>query len=138
MRQLANSPVADDPVAKQVDPPARLSARAGGPDRGAANRTDRRLIMSGILDCMGETSDGARFSLEQRERLRQAILGELIRAWDAAVAAGVPAEALVDIVNERRRAIESGLAEDPAASPAVDDDVQDGGDDPVDNGRIGH
>jgi hypothetical protein len=88
---------------------------------------------------MGETSDVARFSPEQRERVRRAILGELIRAWDAAVAAGVPAEALVDIINERRRTIESGLSGEPAASPAVGgDDVQDGGDDPIDNGRIGH
>jgi hypothetical protein len=88
---------------------------------------------------MGETSDAARFSPEQRERVRQAIFAELIRARDAAIAAGVPAEALADMIDERRRAIESGLSGHLSALPAVDgDDVQDGGEESIGNGRIGH
>jgi hypothetical protein len=95
--------------------------------------------VSGTLNRMGETSDAARFSPEQRERVRQAILDELIRARDAAIAAGVPAEAIAEMIDERRRAIESDLSGDSPASPAVDgDDVQDGGDDSIDNDRIGH
>jgi hypothetical protein len=96
--------------------------------------------VSGILDGMGEASDDdARFSPEQRERVRQAIIEELIRAWEAAVTAGVPADALADIIDERRRAIEASLDSDRAGSPAVGgDDVHDGGDDSADNGRIGH
>jgi hypothetical protein len=88
---------------------------------------------------MGETSDaGARFSPEQRERVRQAIVGELIRAWDAAVAAGVPADALAGIIEARRRAIEasvSGGTGDSSADGA--DDLQDGGGDAVDDSGVG-
>jgi hypothetical protein len=62
---------------------------------------------------MGATSDAARFPPEQRERMRQAILGELIRARDTAVAAGVPAEAVAELLDERRRAIEAGTGPSP-------------------------
>jgi hypothetical protein len=113
-----------------------------GPDPHLTDSREQRAIdhVSGILNGMGETSDAAaRLSPEQRERVRQAIIGELIRAWDAAVSAGVPAEALAGIIDERRRAIEADLDGDPAGSPAVGgDDVQNGGDDPADNGRVGN
>jgi hypothetical protein len=95
--------------------------------------------VSAILDRMGETSDrGARFSPEQREQVRQAIVGELIRAWDAAVTAGVPADTLAEIIEERRRAIEASLSGETADSSTNGaDDLQDGGSDPVDDSGVG-
>jgi hypothetical protein len=82
----------------------------------------------------GTDGPGERLSAEQRERLTAAIAAELGRVWDAAVAAGVPPEKLAEVVEERRRAIQSEVA----GAGSGGDDVEDGGDDPVDDIRISH
>ncbi|GAA0911354.1 hypothetical protein GCM10009557_85660 [Virgisporangium ochraceum] len=64
---------------------------------------------------------------EQRALLQQTVTAELRRAWDEAVAAGVPAERLVEVVERRRRELLS----------AGVDDAQHGGDDAVENDRVG-
>ena len=47
---------------------------------------------------------------EQRERMQRAILAELRRIHDEALAAGVPPATIARVVEERRRALET---EDP-------------------------
>lgn len=69
----------------------------------------------------------AGLSPEQRARLQQTITAELRRAWDEAVADGVPAERLAEVVERRRREILS-------AGP---DDAQHGRDDAVEDDRVG-
>jgi hypothetical protein len=80
-----------------------------------------------ILGGVGES--GSSLPPGRRELLEQVIVAELRRAWDSAVAAGATPQSLARIVEERRRAIESaaGLA----------DDVEHGGDDPVEDRRVG-
>jgi hypothetical protein len=87
------------------------------------------MIIRGILDAMAGTSGGgSRLSPEQRAVLQHTITVELRRAWDEAVAAGVPAERLAEIVEKRRRELLSAVV--------GSDDGQDGGDDAADNGRV--
>jgi hypothetical protein len=87
------------------------------------------MIIRGILGAMAGTSDdGGRLSPEQRALLREAITAELRRAWDEAVAAGVPAERLAEVVERRRREILSAVL--------GSDDRQNGGDDTVDDDRV--
>jgi hypothetical protein len=85
------------------------------------------MIIGGILDAMAEPS-GGRLTPEQRALLQQTITAELRRAWDEAVAAGVPAERLAEIVEKRRLEILSAVV--------VSDDRKNGGDDPVDDDRV--
>ena len=54
---------------------------------------------------MGE-STGAPLTPEQRERIQRAILAELRRIRDEALAAGVPPETIARVVEERRRALD--------------------------------
>jgi hypothetical protein len=87
-------------------------------------------MITDILDAMSEPSgDDGRLSAEQRARLRETIAAELRRVWDEAVAAGVPADRLAEVVEQRRREIMSAVV--------GSDDGQDGGDDAVDDGRVG-
>jgi hypothetical protein len=79
----------------------RLVECCGGPDlRGP--RYPRR---------MGE-STGAPLTPEQRERMQRAILAELRRIRDEALAAGVPPATIDRVVEERRRALDT--TEDPS------------------------
>jgi hypothetical protein len=54
---------------------------------------------------MGE-STGAPLTPEQRERMQRAILAELRRIRDEAIAAGVPPATIARVVEERRRALD--------------------------------
>ena len=82
----------------------------------------------------GNSGGTGRFSPEQRELLERTITAELRRLWDEAVAAGVPAEALAEVIEQRRQAILSALG----GSAGGADDGKNGGHDTVDDGRIGH
>ena len=74
------------------------------------------------------TLGGASLPPGRRVLLEQVIVAELQRAWDAAVASGATPESLARIVEERRRTIGS--------SAGLTEDVEDGGDDPLDGGPI--
>jgi hypothetical protein len=91
------------------------------------------MIIRGTLDAMagtnGEHPPGGPLSPEQRARLQEVITAELRRAWDEAVAAGVPADRLAEVVERRRREILSAVARV--------EDAQHGGDDAVENHRVG-
>jgi hypothetical protein len=104
-------------------------------------------MITDILDAMSEPSgDDGRLSAELRARLRETIAAELRRAWDEAVAAGVPTERLAEVVEQRRREIMSGGVGSDAGSDACSDagsdvgsdDGENGGDDAVENGRVGN
>lgn len=89
---------------------------------------------------MAESSgESGRFSPEQRELLQRIITAELRRLWDEAASAGISADALADVIEQRRQAILSALTgtSDPSR-PVGTDDVQNSSDNPVDDGRIGH
>lgn len=85
------------------------------------------MITGGTLDPMAEPS-GGRLTPEQRALLQQTITAELRRAWNEAVSAGVPADQLAEIVENRRRELLSAVL--------GSDDSENGQDDPVDDGRV--
>jgi hypothetical protein len=64
---------------------------------------------------MGE-STGAPLTPEQRARMQRAILAELRRISDEALAAGVSPAAVARVVEERRRALDE--TEEPPTDPA--------------------
>ena len=54
---------------------------------------------------MGESA-GAPLTPEQRDRIQHAILTELRRIRDEALAAGVPPETIARVIDERREALD--------------------------------
>jgi hypothetical protein len=68
-------------------------------------------------------------SPEQRDELQRLLADELRAAWGTAVADGATPAAIAEVIDERRRAVESSLT--------VGDDAYGRRDDPVDGGGIG-